>query len=121
MIPWLISLMAGMSGLLFGGVAGILKSSTPTLFAIASGIQWFTLGSTYWGQYIMIHARTFLISIIAARGIVLNAQGREKINPFTTIAASTIAGGMAGFAGGLLRMIIRPIFRLSFLTVIRRA
>ena len=36
----------GTTGLLFGAVSGVLRSTTPTLFALASGIQWFTLGST---------------------------------------------------------------------------
>jgi len=79
--------VSGISGLLFGGVAGILRSSTPTLFAIASGIQWFTLGSTYW----------------AARGIMLNVWERDMIKPSDAIATSSIAGGIAGCAGGLLR------------------
>ena len=35
--------------MLVGGFAGIIRSSTPTLFALASGIQWFTLGTTFWG------------------------------------------------------------------------
>jgi hypothetical protein len=40
----------GMSGLLVGGAAGVLRSTTPTLFALASAIQWFVLGSTFWGR-----------------------------------------------------------------------
>jgi hypothetical protein len=39
-----------MSGLLVGGFAGIVRSSTPTLFALASGAQWFALGSTFTGM-----------------------------------------------------------------------
>jgi hypothetical protein len=40
-----------MSGLVVGGFGGVIRSSTPTLFALASGIQWFTLGTTFWGSY----------------------------------------------------------------------
>jgi hypothetical protein len=101
-----------MSGVLFGGVAGILRSSSPTIFAIVSGIQWFTLGSTYWGTYRAdkyTHIELFLISKIAARGIMLNVLGRDKIKPSEMISASTIAGGIAGCAGGLLRMTVRPM------------
>lgn len=39
----------GASGLLVGGISGLIRSSTPGLFAVASGIQWFALGSTFWG------------------------------------------------------------------------
>jgi hypothetical protein len=55
-MPWLYSNRAdaastGTSGLLVGGTAGVLRSTTPTLFALASAVQWFTLGSTFWGKY----------------------------------------------------------------------
>ncbi len=36
--------------MVFGGVAGLLRSSSPTLFALASGAQWFSIGGTYWGE-----------------------------------------------------------------------
>lgn len=38
-----------MSGLLVGGFAGVIRSNTPFLFALASGIQWSVLGGTFWG------------------------------------------------------------------------
>lgn len=37
--------------MLVGGFAGLARSSTPVLFALASGIQWFTLTSTFYGEY----------------------------------------------------------------------
>lgn len=33
-----------------GAFAGVIRSSTPALFALASGIQWFTLGTSFWGM-----------------------------------------------------------------------
>lgn len=50
-----------MSGLIVGGFAGVLRGSTPFLFALASGIQWFTLGSTFWGKWVL--DSTSLISL----------------------------------------------------------
>jgi hypothetical protein len=44
----------GASGLLIGGISGIIRSPTPRLFAVASGLQWFILGTTFWGE----HARS---------------------------------------------------------------
>jgi hypothetical protein len=38
--------------MLVGAFAGVLRSSSPALFALASGVQWFTLGSTFWGMLI---------------------------------------------------------------------
>jgi hypothetical protein len=52
---------------------------------------------------------------------MLNTSGTEKIDPSNTIAASGIAGGIAGCAGGLLRMTNLPISLLPLLTSIRRA
>ena len=43
----------GMSGMLFGAFAGTVRSSTPVLFALASGFQWFTLGTAFWGMFNM--------------------------------------------------------------------
>jgi hypothetical protein len=40
----------GSSGVLFGSFIGVLRSPTPVIFALASGLQWFALGSTYWGS-----------------------------------------------------------------------
>jgi len=79
--------LSGMSGIVVGGFAGVIRSSTPTLFALASGIQWFTLGTTFW----------------ASRGFVLQAWGKDKVGPREKISASAIAGGVGGTAGGLLR------------------
>lgn len=47
---------------------------------------------------------------------MLNVWGRDKIKPSEMISASSIAGGIAGCAGGLLRMTVHPIFLLPFLT-----
>jgi hypothetical protein len=40
----------GVSGFFVGAVSGILRSTTPFLFAMASGIQWSALGGTFWGE-----------------------------------------------------------------------
>ncbi|KAI9051589.1 hypothetical protein LZ554_004633 [Drepanopeziza brunnea f. sp. 'monogermtubi'] len=79
--------LSGTSGLLFGGFAGVIRSNTPFLFALASGIQWSVLGGTFW----------------ASRGAVLHAWGKEKVTPNEKVSASAIAGSIAGTAGGLLR------------------
>jgi hypothetical protein len=80
--------MVGMSGILVGTFAGILRSTTtPALFALASGIQWFTLGSAF----------------TASREVVLQAWGKDKVTPRDKVSASAIAGGVGGTAGGLLR------------------
>ncbi|ELR02343.1 hypothetical protein VC83_01389 [Pseudogymnoascus destructans] len=82
-----IGSLTGVSGLLFGAVGGVLRSTTPTIFALASGLQWFTLGSTFW----------------ATRTILLHELRAETGESARKISASAIAGGVSGGIGGLLR------------------
>jgi len=79
--------LSGISGLLVGGISGILKSSTPTLFALTSALQWFVLGSSFW----------------AARGAILHPQADNSDQPINRVWASGLAGGVAGSLGGFLR------------------
>lgn len=41
--------LIGSAGFLVGGFAGLSRLTTPGLFALVSGFQWFALGSTFWG------------------------------------------------------------------------
>jgi hypothetical protein len=40
----------GAAGFVTGSVAGVIRNSPPLLFGIGSGLQWFGLGTTYWGE-----------------------------------------------------------------------
>ncbi|KAL8842194.1 MAG: hypothetical protein Q9205_007095 [Flavoplaca limonia] len=81
--------LSGASGLVVGGVAGTIRSSTPGLFAIASGLQCAALGTTYY----------------ATRGAILQAwQVHASSPPQDRIYPSTLAGGITGGTiGGLTR------------------
>lgn len=46
-----VGLSEGICGIFVGAIGGVLRSATPKLFAVASGIQWFALGSTFWGMF----------------------------------------------------------------------
>jgi hypothetical protein len=76
----------GAAGFLVGGTAGILGSPTPFLFATFSGLQWFVLGSTFWGT----------------RSTILQAWTPEYRTPSNLIQASTLSGGITGGVVGLL-------------------
>lgn len=78
----------GTAGLIVGGAAGVVRSSPPALFAAASGLQCFALGTTYWGS------RSLLLHLQASR------QGSPGSRDHVT--ASTIAGGLTGGGIGLL-------------------
>ncbi|KAL8697650.1 MAG: hypothetical protein Q9201_007022 [Fulgogasparrea decipioides] len=90
LIPALkVGAWSGASGFLVGGVGGIIRSPTPGLFAIASSLQWATLGTTYY----------------ATRGVILRAwQVDSSSPPQDRVYPSTLAGGMTGGTiGGLIR------------------
>lgn len=79
----------GTAGLLFGGVAGTIKSETPRLFAVASSLQWAALGSTFW---------------LARGGISYIWKLGPMSPPQDRIKASATAGAVTGgLCGGALR------------------
>lgn len=82
----MLTLVLAGAGFIAGGTAGILKSTTPGLFATASAIQCFALGSSFW----------------LSRGLVLQAWDVNKQTPSDRTKASTLAGGISGGACGLL-------------------
>lgn len=88
LIPALkVGALSGTTGLLYGGVAGVLRSAHPILFAIAAGIQWSALGSTFWATRATI-THTYYP----------NPSQKDRLT------ASTVAGGITGGAiGGLFR------------------
>ncbi|KAK2035067.1 hypothetical protein LX32DRAFT_688739 [Colletotrichum zoysiae] len=86
--PLKVGALTGTIGMFSGIAAGIVRDTTPALFALASGIQWFALGSSYW----------------LSRTVVMSAWGgEEKLSNSSKVQASAIAGGTAGMVGGLIR------------------
>ncbi|KAI1457171.1 hypothetical protein F4805DRAFT_202938 [Annulohypoxylon moriforme] len=78
----------GAVGMMFGAGAGIVRSAPPVIFAFVAGLQWFGLGSTY----------------MASRGALLHTWGGEENNTSSDrVKASTIAGGVSGMVGGMIR------------------
>lgn len=95
--------LTAVPGTAIGAVSGTLRTQTPILFAIASGIQCFALGSTFWT------ARTAILNPDglqnwwrATRGLPL--ESRHDLNPTRSdkVRASTIAGAFTGLSIGLL-------------------
>ncbi|EFQ25125.1 uncharacterized protein GLRG_00269 [Colletotrichum graminicola M1.001] len=86
--PLKVGALTGTIGMFSGIAVGIIRDTTPALFALASGIQWFALGSSYW----------------LSRTVVMSAWGgEEKLSNSSKAQASAIAGGTAGMVGGLIR------------------
>jgi len=110
------------TGIIFGGFAGVARSSTPTLFALASGIQWFTLASTFSGRLEILLVLFTLTNIIipASRGFVLQSWGGDKVSPKEKVSVSAIAGAFAGSAGGLLSWFHPIVYVSDLLTKLHR-
>lgn len=91
----------GATGFLLGGTAGILKSTTPTLFATATGIQTFCLGSGFWAT------RNIILSAWKPnrQNAQLEAQsGTENLSVRDIKTASAVAGASTGgIAGAIFR------------------
>ncbi|KAK0257415.1 hypothetical protein LTS09_007890 [Friedmanniomyces endolithicus] len=83
-----IGAACGCAGFLFGGTSGILKGTTPLLFATAASIQTFALGTTFW----------------ACRSTIIQTTLSGKQLPSDLLKASSIAGGLSG---GLIAAITR--------------
>ncbi|KAI4716688.1 hypothetical protein E4T48_07163 [Aureobasidium sp. EXF-10727] len=82
-----IGALSGAAGFVTGSVAGVIRNSPPLLFGLGSGIQWFGLGTTYWGT----------------RSFIFQAWDTGKgLTKSDKTSASTIAGGVAGSGVGLL-------------------
>ncbi|MCJ1339718.1 hypothetical protein MMC09_005008 [Bachmanniomyces sp. S44760] len=72
--------LTGISGLIFGGTAGIIRSSHPTLFALYSGLQWFLIGTSY----------------SVNRSWILQTKYPEGAPPSEKTHVSGVAGGITG-------------------------
>ncbi|KAH0277300.1 hypothetical protein KCU91_g3285, partial [Aureobasidium melanogenum] len=82
-----VGALSGAAGFVTGSVAGVIRNSPPLLFGIGSGIQWFGLGTTFWGT----------------RSFIFQAWDTGKgLTKSDKVSASTIAGGVAGSGVGLL-------------------
>ncbi|MCJ1404877.1 hypothetical protein MMC11_008103 [Xylographa trunciseda] len=75
-----VGALSGGTGLLFGSAIGIIRSSHPVIFALATTGQWFALGTTFWGS----------------RAVILNTWGEEHASSRQNNYASSLAGGVSG-------------------------
>ena len=100
----------GVCGLGLGSVAGLFRSTTPILFAAASSIQCFTLGTSFWGNYaatrnVPHQAHTYAIATRQA-GLIYQARkydcSIQDVQPRQRLLASSVAGGVSGATAAAL-------------------
>ncbi|KAI4757409.1 hypothetical protein E4T52_07543 [Aureobasidium sp. EXF-3400] len=97
-----IGASSGAAGFVTGSVAGVIRNSPPLLFGLGSGIQWFGLGTTYWGEFMSAQVDVVLI-FSGTRSFIFQAWDTGKgLTKSDKVSASTIAGGVAGSGVGLL-------------------
>jgi len=90
-------------GLIFGATVGTLRTKTPILFSLASGAQWFAIGSTFWSVRSTILQRDGLQNWwYRTRGIPLIERQDLAPTPQDRVLASTIAGAFTGCSLGLV-------------------
>ncbi|EOA87281.1 hypothetical protein ACJQWK_10139 [Exserohilum turcicum] len=90
-------------GTVIGAFYGTLRTQTPILFSLASGAQWFALGTTFWGFRASILNHSGLLNWWnITRGAPIHP--RNDLNPSSSdkVRASAIAGGSTGFTLGFL-------------------
>ncbi|KAJ4984853.1 hypothetical protein SVAN01_09637 [Stagonosporopsis vannaccii] len=98
-----IGALTAVPGTAIGAISGTLRTQTPILFALASGIQCFALGSTFWATRTAILNPDGLLNWWnATRGLPLHL--RTDLNPTRSdkVRASTAAGAFTGLSLGLL-------------------
>ncbi|PNY27020.1 Uncharacterized protein TCAP_03050 [Tolypocladium capitatum] len=86
--PVKVGAWSGGVGVLAGVGGAIARDTNPFASGVLSGVQWFTLGTSYW------FART-----VATRAL----GGPEHIRPVDKTKASAIAGSATGAVAGLMR------------------
>lgn len=90
-------------GTVIGAFYGTLRTSTPILFAVVSGAQWFAIGSTFWGiRTSMLNHAGLLNWWNAGRGAPLHPRNDLSPTSSDKLRASTIAGALTGSSLGLL-------------------
>ncbi|EMD87946.1 hypothetical protein COCC4DRAFT_143191 [Bipolaris maydis ATCC 48331] len=90
-------------GTVIGALYGTVRTQTPVLFSIASGAQWFALGSTFWGfRTSLLNQNGLLNWWNLTRGAPIYPRDDLNPSPSDKVRASTIAGGSTGFTLGFL-------------------
>ncbi|KAG5301329.1 hypothetical protein I7I48_01303 [Histoplasma ohiense] len=77
-----VGAFSGVSGLIFGGITGVLRSPNPAIHSIAAGIHWFAFGTSSWWL----------------RSNILRVQFNDKPTAGQRAFASSVSSGLSGGA-----------------------
>ncbi|PYH96203.1 hypothetical protein BO71DRAFT_321445 [Aspergillus ellipticus CBS 707.79] len=75
-----VGALSGSAGLLYGGIAGVIRSPNPVIHSLASGIHWSLCGTSFWWL----------------RTNILKLHYEDKATPKQRSYVSALSGGAAG-------------------------
>ncbi|OJJ51226.1 hypothetical protein ASPZODRAFT_156160 [Penicilliopsis zonata CBS 506.65] len=78
--------VSGAAGLVYGGVAGVIRSPHPVIHSVSCGIHWFACGTAFWWL----------------RSNILKLHYDDKATEQQRAYTSALSGGIAG--GGVTRL-----------------
>ncbi|KAL5335399.1 hypothetical protein BJX70DRAFT_390687 [Aspergillus crustosus] len=77
-----VGALIGSTGLVYGGISGVIRSPHPVIHSISCGIHWFACGTSFWWL----------------RSSILKHYYEDKATLKERSYASTVSGGVAGGA-----------------------
>ncbi|OJD25865.1 hypothetical protein ACJ73_02762 [Blastomyces percursus] len=77
-----VGALSGASGLIFGGITGVLRSPNPAIHSVTAGIHWFAFGTSTWWL----------------RSNILRVQFDDKHTAGQRAFASSVSSGLSGGA-----------------------
>ncbi|KAF2733583.1 hypothetical protein EJ04DRAFT_513086 [Polyplosphaeria fusca] len=99
----LIGGAAAVPGAIQGAFFGTLRTSTPIIFSLISGAQWFAIGSTWYAARTALLQRDGLLNWWnQTRGAPLIARTDSNPSPQDRLRASALSGTFTGVSLGLL-------------------
>ncbi|RJE23363.1 hypothetical protein PHISCL_04305 [Aspergillus sclerotialis] len=99
-----VGTLAGAAGLVYGGVAGVFRSSHPGIHSLSRGIHWFACGTTFWCKpHRHVTCQYFIKTSPGLRSSILELYYKGNASPLQRADVSAIAGGIAG--GGVTRLL----------------
>ncbi|KAJ5690595.1 hypothetical protein N7462_004987 [Penicillium macrosclerotiorum] len=75
-----VGALSGAAGLIYGGVAGVLRSPNPVVHSLSCGIHWFACGSTFWWL----------------RSNIIKIHFQDQPSPSERAYVSALCGGLSG-------------------------
>ncbi|KAE8353122.1 hypothetical protein BDV28DRAFT_148371 [Aspergillus coremiiformis] len=77
-----VGALSGSTGLVYGGISGVIRSRHPVIHSISYGIHWFACGTSFWWL----------------RSNILKLHYEDNASPTQCAYVSALSGGIAGGA-----------------------